>query len=1433
MDVYMQPREAFFTWMAHSGRWFAASIRRKSTRRHPKTIPAAVYSFNMTDSPLLETLASYVPPLFVRRIAADPSPVVEPHKEQFTAAALFADISGFTALTERLAQRGPQGVEELSRLLNDYFGRLIDLIAGYGGEVVRFAGDGMLALWPTSAEPDTYQARQALLNACQCALDIQTRLKNYEVSPGVVLSLRIGVAAGEIVAEHIGGIFRRWEFLIAGDPLIQVGLAQHEARPGQVVLSPQVQSLLSDVSQAAPVENGCFMLTGLRVRVTPILPSEPPLLTNAAEPALRAYIPGAILSRLSAGQSDWLAELRRISVLFVNLPDLGAATPIEQAQEVMQSLQTALYRYEGSINKLNVDDKGVTLIAALGLHPLAHEDDATRSIQAGLAIQAELIRLGMNAAIGISTGRAFCGSIGNIRRREYTMIGDVVNLAARLMQAAGRMAAERNARIPILCDEQTYLAARNHIQFEELPRIMVKGKAEPVAIYRPLTTRKAAVRPHAQLIGRARERAVLAEALQALLRGASQSVILIEGEAGIGKSRLVEDLIRQAEALQIEVLSGAGDAIEQSTTYFAWRDIFTQLLKIDVYDSSDNLEKRIHKLLEVSPDLLPMASLLNTVLPVHFAETELALQLGSQARAENTRALLLHILQQELGRVVKVIILEDAHWLDSASWALANLVAQRMQPLLMIIATRPLSTSRLQDSAMPAEYLQLREHANTLQLQVNELSPEETVELVCQRLGAASLPDNLASFILRKAEGHPFFTEELAYALRDAELIQVTPQGDCRLAPGVESLDRFDFPDNIQGVITSRVDRLSPQLQLALKVASVIGRAFAYRVLQDVYPVTPDKPRLIDYLGTLERLDITPLESPEPELTYIFKHAITQEVTYNLMLFAQRQELHRAVAEWYEQQAGADLDRHYPLLAYHWTRAEDTEKAIQYLELAGQQALRNYANEEAVHFLEEALNLRQSLQRAGSQTTQADVSATENRRIAAWRRQIGQAYLGLGKLKESQTHLVASLEMLRKPIPASATRLILEILGLVLEQAAHRLLPPAWFALDPEQHPELREAARGYDLLGEIYYFANETLPSLHTALRSLNLAEQAGPSPELTRAYANMAVGAGLVSLHNLATDYGQRALAIARQTGHQPSLAHAHRLFGVYLSGIGNWIQARENLEQARQICLAIGDRRNWGESVSLLAMLAYLQGNFQESTRLYRQLLDAARRTNDLQQQGWGLDGLALCALRQGNLEQARESVETALRQQSTGEAAPGSYRYGAIFRSGVLALIHSFRGDKSSARQAADQASALIAQSSPTIFSIMEGYASVAQVYLELWEAGEDTPDLKEAARQAVQHLRQFGRIYPFAVPRAELLLGELQWLSGQRSAARLTWNRCLAAARRLEMAFEAAYAQHEIGALLGGEEGEAYLRQALEGFQALGAQIPGSKTAGGK
>lgn len=1417
----------------------------------------------MTTATLLQDLASYVPHLVVRQIAADPTPPTQAAGERFDTAVFFADISGFTVLTERLTRRGTEGVEDLSHLLNAYFGQLIDIVLDGGGDIVEFTGDGIIALWPIAPQEPL---AQAVLRASDCALRVQERLAVYALSDDLRLSLRISVGAGEVLFARVGGVLNHWELLVAGDPLVQVSIVEHYVAPGDVVISPEAWQLVGPACRGEPLEAGGVRLLAVEAELSPRRRT-PTLLLPQMAGALRVFLPGLMLDRLEAGLTDWLAELRHVTIIFLNVRGLDYAAPdaVECAQAAMRALQMALYQHEGSMNQFVVDDKGTTLVAAMGLPPLSHEDDAVRAVQAALAMHARLRGLGVQSSIGITSGRVFCGSRGNVRRRDYAMIGDSMNLAARLMQAAANLApdGEQEQVLPILCDAATYEATRGRLVFDVLPPVQVKGKTEPVPIYRPLGRMLATIRRRTMMVGRAAERALLRERLDMLARRETPGVVIIEGETGVGKSRLINDLLHHADERGVISLLGAGDPIERTSSYHAWRPIFSDIFDLDTMPN-DQLIRRVRVLtrLWVEPELARLAPLINAVLPLDIPENAITAQMVGQVRADNTRRLLLYILELADVDAPVLLVFDEAHWMDSASWALVLEVMRRDYPLMVVVAMRS------QNGTPPAEYDQLVRLPDTCRILLDSLGADEAIQLACQALGVTSLPEPVARLIVEKSEGNPFFVEELTYALRDAGVITIS-DGTCAIAAGTSDLSSINFPTSMQGVIISRLDRLIPAQQLALKVASVIGHTFSFRTLQAVYPLEQDRPLLGDYLQALERLHLVAQEAPEPSLTYSFKHIILQEVVYNLLLFAQRRGLHRAVAEWYEAQHADDLPHFYALLAHHWLKAADPARAIDYLELAGEQAICSYANHEAAEFFRRILALvdgpaegaaanfargstggpeAQWADRVADKAASVPVAAgpaESNRaaelvevdleaslllpdpdalRRAHWERRLGEAYLGLGKLTESRQHLECAVLLLRRPVPSRHRRLMtMNTIRQVLRQTLHRL----WFrrlAPDtPAERSVMLEAVRAYESLAVLYYFANETFPALYTSLLMLNLAERAGPSAELARTYATMAIATGSLGLHPLAEAYSRQAHATVGQVTDMPTHAYVLNVTGLYHIGVGHWHMARLAIEQAVDMYDQLGDQSRWGASWTLLAQIAYYEGDFARSDEMFAQLAGTAQGSDDLLKQAWAQGGRGQSALRMGRLDEAGSLLETALSALDSNAELPSR-----ISNYGLLAIARLRQGNGVAAHRAAEAAAELMqAIRVPTVYYLFEGYAGFAEVALALWEASRGQPPAQRRAQarqaeQACAALAHYTRTFPIGRPRTALCRGLALWLGGRLAPAHAAWRAGLAAAEALTMPYETGLLHYEIGRHTTGAERCQSLERAHAIFARLGA-----------
>ena len=297
------------------------------------------------------------------------------------------------------------------------------------------------------------------------------------------------------------------------------------------------------------------------------------------------------------------------------------------------------------------------------------------------------------------------------------------------------------------------------------------------------------------------------------------------------------------------------------------------------------------------------------------------------------------------------------------------------------------------------------------------------------------------------------------------------------------------FPESVQGVVTNRIDRLQPAHQLTLKVSSVIGRLFPYRVLRDVFPIEPEKPQLPRLLGDLKDLDFTLVESEDPDFVYLFKHVIIRDVSYNMLLFSQRRQIHRSIAAWYERTQADDLSPYYPLLAHHWTLAEEEDKAIEALGRAAEQALRGGAYQEAVTFLLDAIRLdEQARTRAGEPANVV--------RVARWEAQLGEAYLGLGRLIDCQKHTETALHLMGQCVPKSIFEFVTHFASQIGRQTVHRFFPARYVGRSHADAESFRQAARAFDVIMQVCYYSQDLALCVYSALRALNLAESSGHVP-------------------------------------------------------------------------------------------------------------------------------------------------------------------------------------------------------------------------------------------------------------------------------------------------------------------------------------------------
>ncbi len=844
-------------------------------------------------------------------------------------------------------------------------------------------------------------------------------------------------------------------------------------------------------------------------------------------------------------------------MVFVNILGLnglietaGTVAALGQLQTYAAMLARLCAKHRGFVVSSDIATKGIKVILTFGA-PVAHEYSAVNAARFALDLNAELNDAGLSLQhrIGVNGGHVFAGEVGPSFRRQYTVMGDAVNLAARLMAAAGP--GEVYASRDLLDHAGPSLCGR------ELPPMKVKGKEEPVAVCVLAEEKRAARQVHSwrrpaeavkPVFGRRDELRALDSAWNDACHGGGRTV-LIEGEAGVGKTRLVEEAMKGMSDASVVARAACFEHL-QAAPFTPWVEVLQSVLGIGAGDSVARRTSVAQTyLLRHLPDLVEFGSLLNPLLSLSLPQTDVVGSLDAQTRRGKLFELNGRILKSAAGRSGCVVVVEDLHWMDDSSLALAGYLAQHVageMPVLLLLTTRPV--------AIPAEL----DRPEVARLGLSELSKSESRDMLQASLDVDHLPYEVGEALYEKTKGNPLFLEEVIHSLQAPGVLERI-LGASSVTRAAE-LAALEIPDRVQGLLMSRIDRLAPEAREVLKAGSVAGRSFDEALLRGM-----DDPllRFASLSAAFDELIGAALVIPDEgrESWFTFRHALVQDVAYESLPFARRRHLHWQIARYLE---AVQEPPDHAVLVHHYERAGDAEKTRLHALRASESSVAVYANLEAVDYLRLALQATKG---------RSSADAAGRSRIDEL---IGDSLVTLARDDEAVAHFSTARRRWRSPSVRSVADDALRQYAPIDDSAARDSLLCWKIAVSVERGQSAFKRALGWLATGQT------ALPPGRSGLAARILVTKGGLLSRLGR--------------FREAVELGEEGLTLARKVGDKSLQAYALTLLDQAFTGLGLLERAIECDQEAIALYEEVGDLVGQGMSQANLAVNYLFMGEFR---------------------------------------------------------------------------------------------------------------------------------------------------------------------------------------------------------------------------------------------
>lgn len=1133
----------------------------------------------------------------------------------FEAYTLFVDLSGFTALTESLMQEGTAGAERLSNILNEIFSPLVKLMYDRGGFIPYFAGDAFTAIFPK----EKMDATTLLQTACIARSYFQGEGNLFD---GFRIGIKTGLSYGSVDWGIVGEGYK--SFYFRGEAIDGCANSQMQAGEQEIVLDKSLYNILSQdvLLSLEHLDNDYYRL--IDYSLVDHKKIEPASREEIDRDVALQFFPKAVVDYNQEG------EFRSVASIFISFKGISDHELMNQFASIVID---QLYQFSGYFKEIDFGDKGGVMVGFLGA-PLSYEDNVQRALEFVLSLKEEAAILtqttDLKFRVAVTVGTAYTGVIGGNERSQYACVGNHVNLAARLMSYAdwGEILVEEEVgNHPLF-----FFSHRGNIKYkgikDEVPTYVLEGHSDGGRKSHYTTN----------FVARNKELNILTTLTKKVVEEQKGVVSYVFGEAGIGKSRLMFELKKQlSNHHHIHWFKFHCDQILRKAfnpfilflkNYFAQK---TE--RADKSKNQHNFEERINLLKERINEVnseesiwilreLERTTPILSVLAGLESTNELWEQLSAQGRYQNTIAAIVNLIVAENLFSPLILEIEDGHWLDASSKDVVNELVKRIgQSSIFLLLTSRYNDDGSTPSLIDINLLKQYEFIPTV-LHLKALRDEEVLELGESTLGGKLHPSFL-KMLIRASNKNPFYVEQLLEYFVESKLLRKNEQGKWILKD-----ENIRLSNSINSILTARIDRLSTLVKETVKTAAVIGREFEVPVLSEVMKnqqvfleeEQAKEDKLSQQIKTAERVQIWRAIT---ELRYIFQHSLLRETVYSMQLKRRVSKLHQLIGEAIEKIYAGDLHNRYEDLAFHFEEAGDVNKAITYIEKAGDKARASFHNLKALKYYNKLLVLLEAhrlpievmnaLTKKGlvsqligdfSASQQCFAKALNLAKNESDINNVGQLNNLLGRVFTLQGNYPQAISHLQE-----ATKIFESLNDKQWLGKTYGYIGDVYFRQGDYEDAENTfeksiaigdriELTQVVSSLGLTYMNQGSYNQGIEVQTQQLNIVAAANDKQSMATLYTNL----GIVFLeqqnYTQALEHFREGLALSEELGNKMLTSIAIGCMGSVYEKQGDYIKAMELFEQDLKLCEEMGDKQGIAIALGLIGEHLSLRGDFDEA-------------------------------------------------------------------------------------------------------------------------------------------------------------------------------------------------------------------------------------------